>query len=371
MDAFVVPWNQMAAFTPAAQRPVSQARYFRIPHPASENFSKTLETRISMPSTRTSSDHAYVVQTGDSLSKIVTRLLQQAGQPASSSAVAAGVKHVARQNGLSNPDLIHPGQTLDLSGIGGVSPAKSVLPATLSPPRARVSLEAPAKSTPPVAKTDATGGPLSVESAPPKPYVPNQGLSDLPALPTPQPIRFKDTPSRSQEELIQAARRPTIDLTLLIDQIMAGESRVAKSESASPWRQTLEGTARLSSGYGMRKDPFTGRPAFHAGIDLAAKTGTPIHPFKPGAVTYSGWKGGYGRVVIVKHDDGIESIYGHNSKNLVQVGDRVNEQSTLGLVGSSGRSTGPHMHFEIRRNGRAVNPIPYLKNDPVHLAKAR
>jgi murein DD-endopeptidase MepM/ murein hydrolase activator NlpD len=140
------------------------------------------------------------------------------------------------------------------------------------------------------------------------------------------------------------------------------------SRPVTPWSRTLGGPARLTSGYGMRKDPFTGRPAFHHGIDLAAPRGTSIYPFEGGTVKFNGWKSGYGRVVVVEHDNGLESFYGHTSKNLVPVGTRVDRDTPIAEVGSTGRSTGAHLHFEVRREGKAVNPLPYLQQSPMQTA---
>ena len=89
-----------------------------------------------------------------------------------------------------------------------------------------------------------------------------------------------------------------------------------------------------------------------------------------GKVRYSGWKPGYGNVVIVRHANGLETRYGHTEKNLVHAGDSVQAGTTLALVGNSGRSTGPHLHFEVRRNGRAVNPVPLLEKESLQVAQA-
>ncbi len=142
----------------------------------------------------------------------------------------------------------------------------------------------------------------------------------------------------------------------------------------TPWSRTIRDPARMSSGFGMRRDPFTGRPAFHKGVDLAAKTGTDIYPVDTGVVKFSGWQSGYGRVVIVEHSDGMESVYAHNSNNLVTPGQLVGPDAPIAKVGSSGRSTGPHLHFEVRRDGRAIDPMPYLRGGigtSVQLADAR
>ena len=116
---------------------------------------------------------------------------------------------------------------------------------------------------------------------------------------------------------------------------------------------------RYTSGFGIRRDPFTGKPAFHAGIDIAAPSGTSIKSTKEGTVEYAGWDGGYGKVVKIKHPNGYTSIYGHMSRILVSEGQWVQGGSTIGRVGSTGRSTGPHLHFEMRKNERPTNPTQF------------
>ena len=138
---------------------------------------------------------------------------------------------------------------------------------------------------------------------------------------------------------------------------------VDRASGAGPWHAILDGPARLTSQHGMRTHPITGRRHFHAGIDLAAPAGTPIRAWRPGVVTFSGPQGGYGNTVIVRHADGVETLYAHASRNLVKEGDRVGGDTVLALVGSTGRSTGPHLHFEVRRNGHVLDPMPYLARD--------
>ncbi|MBI5643133.1 MAG: M23 family metallopeptidase [Deltaproteobacteria bacterium] len=113
---------------------------------------------------------------------------------------------------------------------------------------------------------------------------------------------------------------------------------------------------RISSGYGLREDPLTKAERFHHGIDIAASKGSPIYPAARGEVIFSGEKGGYGNVVEVLHDNGVVTRYGHNSKNLVKKGDKVSPGDPIAYVGSTGRSTGPHVHFEVIKNGEAVDP---------------
>jgi len=117
----------------------------------------------------------------------------------------------------------------------------------------------------------------------------------------------------------------------------------------------------LSSFFGMRTDPFNGRPARHEGVDIAGKLGTNILAVAAGVVTWSGERYGYGTMVEINHGNGYVTRYAHNSDNLVAVGDTVKKGQEIALMGSSGRSTGPHVHFEVLRNGSVVNPAKYLK----------
>ncbi|WP_051321422.1 peptidoglycan DD-metalloendopeptidase family protein [Chrysiogenes arsenatis] len=115
-------------------------------------------------------------------------------------------------------------------------------------------------------------------------------------------------------------------------------------------------TGEISSEFGMRKDPFTGEKRMHQGVDIAAPIGTPIQSVGSGTVTFAGDMGGYGNVVIVQHAGGFESRYAHASALLVREGDQIQAGDTIALVGSTGRSTGPHLHFEIRKDSQAINP---------------
>ena len=117
--------------------------------------------------------------------------------------------------------------------------------------------------------------------------------------------------------------------------------------------------SRISSGYGNRTCPFHGKE-FHDGVDLAAASGAPILAFGPGTVTKSGWYGGYGNCVMIDHGGGIVTLYGHNSSIKVSVGQRVSRGQTIALIGSTGNSTGPHCHFEVRINGKTTDPLDYI-----------
>jgi len=117
----------------------------------------------------------------------------------------------------------------------------------------------------------------------------------------------------------------------------------------------------INSGFGVRKDPFTGRPAQHLGLDMAADFKTPITATGDGKVIFADWDGPYGRAVVVDHGMGLITRYGHMSRILVKVGDQVTRGSTLGQLGCSGRCTGPHVHYEVHHNGKPINPLKFLK----------
>jgi len=166
------------------------------------------------------------------------------------------------------------------------------------------------------------------------------------------------------------AKQYTSQATLLIGLTKTSETGPGPSPKAtSPWARLLEGSARLTSEYGMRRDPFTGKPEHHDGIDIAARTGTPIHPYLPGRVVFSGWKEGYGQAVVVRHQEGLETVYGHTYRNLVREGQKVDRDTAIGLVGSTGRATGPHLHFEVRRNGRSIDPVHVLTSPSLQVAQ--
>jgi murein DD-endopeptidase MepM/ murein hydrolase activator NlpD len=116
----------------------------------------------------------------------------------------------------------------------------------------------------------------------------------------------------------------------------------------------------ISSYFGYRTDPFTGRREYHQGVDIAGELGEPVVAVAAGIVTYAGKHGGYGNLVEINHGNGFVTRYGHNSKVLVTVGSTVSKGQEVALMGSTGRSTGPHVHFEVWRSGRVVNPLKYL-----------
>ncbi len=116
----------------------------------------------------------------------------------------------------------------------------------------------------------------------------------------------------------------------------------------------------ITDGYGRRKDPFTGRLAFHRGLDISARRGTPIKAPADGIVVFAGRNGAIGRMVRLSHDFGFTTVYGHLDKILVEPGDEVRRGDEIGLLGNSGRSTGPHLHYEVHHEGKSENPLYYI-----------
>lgn len=136
--------------------------------------------------------------------------------------------------------------------------------------------------------------------------------------------------------------------------------------SAKPVENVL-----LTSGFGVRSDPFRGGRAMHAGVDIPGAHATPIYATADGFVGRAGRHGGYGNLVEVNHGRGIQTRYGHLSSITVVPGTRVKRGQLIGLMGSTGRSTGTHLHYEVRLEGRAINPMPFMQNSDYLLAMQR
>jgi murein DD-endopeptidase MepM/ murein hydrolase activator NlpD len=128
-----------------------------------------------------------------------------------------------------------------------------------------------------------------------------------------------------------------------------------------PVRKPLVGKIDVSSPFGVRNDPFVGRPAMHTGMDLRGERGEPVHVTAAGKVTIAGWDGGYGNLVEVDHGNGLATRYGHLSAIDVKVGQIVHTGEVIGRIGSTGRSTGPHLHYETRVHGEPVDPRKFLR----------
>jgi murein DD-endopeptidase MepM/ murein hydrolase activator NlpD len=137
--------------------------------------------------------------------------------------------------------------------------------------------------------------------------------------------------------------------------------RLNRTLTLVPYRKPVIGEVEFTSGFGVRSDPFLGRPAMHTGLDFRASTGDPVRATANGKVVSSGWSGGYGRMVEIDHGNGLATRYGHMSEINVRVGDQIRIGQVIGAVGSTGRSTGPHLHYETRIDGDAVDPQKFLR----------
>jgi murein DD-endopeptidase MepM/ murein hydrolase activator NlpD len=127
---------------------------------------------------------------------------------------------------------------------------------------------------------------------------------------------------------------------------------------ATPAGWPVEGS--ISSGYGHREHPLSGKPSFHSGLDISVPQGTQVKATADGIVSFSGWTPGGGNTIVIEHGYGISTAYAHNQRILVQVGQRVKRREAIAVSGSTGASTGPHLHYEIWKNGRHVDPAAYL-----------
>ena len=146
-----------------------------------------------------------------------------------------------------------------------------------------------------------------------------------------------------------------------VNVVRAQISQYLQALVAVPLRKPVIGEVDMSSPFGMRMDPFNGRPAIHTGIDLRGEVGEPVHATAAGRVSLAGREGGYGNMVEIDHGNGLATRYGHLSEIDVKVGQMVRIGETIGHIGSTGRSTGPHLHYETRVNGEAVDPQKFLR----------
>ena len=146
--------------------------------------------------------------------------------------------------------------------------------------------------------------------------------------------------------------------------------QIEQGTIAIPSTQPVKGSA-FTSGYGVRSDPFRGRAAMHAGIDLAGPLGTPIYATADAVVGRSEWANGYGNLIELNHGRGIQTRYGHLTRSSVRAGQRVKRGDLIGYMGSTGRSTGSHLHYEVRIDGKAVNPVPFMQSNDYLLAVQR
>ena len=156
---------------------------------------------------------------------------------------------------------------------------------------------------------------------------------------------------------------PTAD-TLRANRLLNQMDRLSLYRIAAqkaPFATPVKSAFRFTSQFGFRRDPKTGGRRMHKGVDFAASSGTPLYATADGVVTHSGWSSGYGRLVKIQHDFGVETRYAHMSKLRVKVGQRVSRGQLIGDMGASGRVTGVHLHYEVRVGGKAVNPMIFIK----------
>ncbi len=287
--------------------PAARPRMMALRHAKapSATFRKTLNAIPSAASLHT-------VRSGENLSCICEKALKKAGMSHSTADIYQAVQKVATTNRLADPDFITVGQRLNLSAIlpeAQLQPSQSAARAAAALPR---------------------GGRI------------HMGLERAQSLADRLKALFTDQRANSITNSEDVRFTPT---------------------------PMFDGPVGITSQYGVRKDPFTGQRDMHDGVDFAAPMATPIKSFAAGTVSFSGWQSGYGKCVVIKHVDGMETLYAHNSENVVKVGQRVTGDSVIARVGSTGNSTGPHLHFEVRKDGKAIDPSPFLAQS-LQVAKA-
>jgi len=155
-----------------------------------------------------------------------------------------------------------------------------------------------------------------------------------------------------QGQIEDRSRQLDVLEALMMNRRLSSEVRPEGRPISSGW---------MSSVYGYRTDPFTGRRDFHPGVDFAGKAGSDVLAVASGVVTWSGKRFNYGKMIEIDHGNGLVTRYGHNQENLVEVGDKVRKGQLIAKMGSSGRSTGPHVHLEVLQDGRKVNPLKYVR----------
>ena len=167
---------------------------------------------------------------------------------------------------------------------------------------------------------------------------------------------------------ISISTRGTLDVpedeTRRVNEILAGLDRINLFRIASeraPFAEPVRGGVRFTSGFGQRRDPKTGRARMHNGVDFAGPRGTAILATADGVVTHAGWQGGFGNTVTIRHAFGIETLYAHLHSINVRKGQRVSRGDRIGGMGTTGRSTGVHLHYEVRLGGRPIDPMTYIR----------
>ena len=174
------------------------------------------------------------------------------------------------------------------------------------------------------------------------------------------PPRFQHSPTRDLGQDFAAAMDEFSQTEAAVKNLTQNWSNQLSWLHALPTGIPMGKDFRVTSGFGIRNDPFTGQLAMHEGLDFVAEVGSPILVTAAGTVTRSGWDASYGNVVEVSHVEGFTTRYAHLSKRMVEVGQKVQRGETIAQLGSTGRSTGPHLHYEVIRNDRVLNPTQML-----------
>jgi murein DD-endopeptidase MepM/ murein hydrolase activator NlpD len=166
-------------------------------------------------------------------------------------------------------------------------------------------------------------------------------------------VSERDTAEQSYQELLETSRK-------IEDMIRRNQNKKQGPSSGTGSMMWPTDVTEITSPYGWRTHPIFGTSRYHSGIDIGADYGDSVRAADSGVVMYADWMGGYGKAVIIEHGNGISTLYGHNSELLVSEGQRVRKGEVISRVGSTGYSTGPHLHFEVRQNGSPTNPMDYL-----------
>jgi murein DD-endopeptidase MepM/ murein hydrolase activator NlpD len=256
---------------------------------------------------------SVTVQRGDSLSRLAQRHLGNSGRWREI--------YEANRDKISNPNVIYPGQVLRLPGGSAPAPAPAPKPT----------------------------GSVTVQRG--------DTLSKIAQRTLGSADRWRELYEANRDKI----SNPNIVWPGMTLRVPGGSSSPApQAPSAPSGKMSLPVHGRFSSPFGMRKHPITGQHKLHSGLDIAAPTGTPIKVPRSGTVTFAGWSGGYGNYVVVDHGNGLQTAYAHLSAINVRKGQSVSAGTQLGKVGSTGMSTGPHLHFEVKRNGQFVDPKTVL-----------
>lgn len=167
-------------------------------------------------------------------------------------------------------------------------------------------------------------------------------------------ISFSDSPTDKRFLLVMKEAQPRSAKSGKGNYLSGPKNPAAAPPRTDNPARTLPVQGVITSPAGLRSDPFDGRLRHHNGLDIAAPSGTPVKPVAPGTVIFSGWKGGYGNTVILDHGDGMVTVYAHHASNNVSAGATVDLNTVIALSGSTGRSTGPHLHFEAWQDGTNI-----------------